>query len=172
MIFVFPTELEAAQFRTARPDAEVHICGVGLAESAAYVAKMVAGGVSGKRVVLAGIAGAYDIANNPVDQVVEVVEECIAEIPEVYAKHYPIEPFFGLTPARSNSTNGINCPSGGADIEQMEGASVVAVCNSFGVKVSEIRAISNDVNEKMEDWSDISAVKALTEVLIKIYDQR
>ncbi len=172
MIFIFPTELEAAKFRTVRPDANIHICGVGMAESGAYVAKLVSEGDRTEHYVLAGIAGAYNIENNPVDQVVEVVEEHIAEIPEVYAKSYPVKPYFGLTPARSNTTNGINLPSGGADIENMEGAAVAAVCAIFGVRFSEIRGVSNDVNQPMEDWSDISAVNALTEVLIKIYDQQ
>lgn len=172
MIFIFPTQLEAAKFRTARPNAEIHICGVGMAESGAYTAKLICDSDRAEHYILAGIAGAYNITKNPVDQVVEVTQEHIAEIPEVYAKSYPIEPFFGLTTAKSNTTNGINLPSGGADIENMEGAAVAAVCSAFGVKFSEIRAVSNDVNQPMEDWSDISAINALTETLIKIYDQR
>ncbi len=171
MIFIFPTELEANAFRAAHPEAQVHICGVGMAESGAYVAKLITQIDRGEHLVLAGIAGAYDIGKNPVDQVVEVVEEHIAEIPEVYAKSYPVEPCFGLTTARSNTTNGINLPSGGSDIENMEGAAVFAVCKAFGVRVSEIRAISNDVNQPMEDWSDISAVGALTEVLTDMYNR-
>ena len=58
-LFLFPTEAEAAPFRTLRPDAAVAIIGVGIAEAAAgTAAQMVV--TDPTRVVLCGIAGACD----------------------------------------------------------------------------------------------------------------
>ena len=98
----------------------------------AYVARLVASSEV-EHILLAGIAGAYDIANNPIDQVVEVVEEKIAELPPVYALNYAITPRFGLPTAKSNSTNDINRPSRVLDIENMEGAAVAAVCQRLAL---------------------------------------
>ena len=57
MKILFPTELEAAPFRALCPDAAVEICGVGMAQTSACVARLLGEGY--RKFLLAGIAGAY-----------------------------------------------------------------------------------------------------------------
>ncbi len=170
MIFLFPTEMEAAKFRRVEPDAEVVICGVGMAAAAASMAALVAGHKSIELVVLAGIAGSYDVAKDPVNKVVEVVVEQIEELPERFRERYEIEARFGLPKVRSNSVNRSNFAATESDIENMEGAAVVAICRSLGIPFSEIRAISNGVGDEFEKWSVDSAIDALTTTLSEIYN--
>lgn len=169
MIFLFPTEFEAALFRRACPTAEVVVCGVGMAATAAAVSRVVLSRPD--RVVLCGIAGAYDVAQNPINQVVEVVRESIEELPQQFAMSYDIEPYFGLVAATSNSVNRSNFIGSKSDIENMEGAAAVAICIEHKIQFSEIRAISNLVGDHKDNWSIGSAIKELTNVLSTIYNR-
>ncbi|MBO5687003.1 MAG: phosphorylase, partial [Alistipes sp.] len=98
-LFLFPTEAEAAPFRTLRPDATVAIIGVGMAEAAAGAAvHMVMNDPT--RVVLCGIAGTCDDRLS-VGQVVEVVRDRVEGLPDAYAFEYECDPVTGLEQART-----------------------------------------------------------------------
>lgn len=170
ILFLFPTELEAAPFRAANPSAEIIICGVGMAATAATLSRVIhRKGI--EKVILAGIAGAYNIAQNPINQVVEVVSEQIEELPQQFAKRYDIELQYGLTSARSNSVNRSNFQGSRCDIENMEGAAAAAICEELNISFSEIRAISNLVGDPTSKWSIKSAIEALTDELSTIYNK-
>lgn len=165
MIFLFPTEFEAAPFRAACPDAAVMICGVGMAEAASAVSTIEAA----NWVILAGIAGSYDLSKVPMNQVVEVVTEEVEELPARFATRYEIAARFDLPQVSSNTVNRSNFVGANSDIENMEGASVAAVCQRRNICFSQIRAISNLVGDDFEKWSVKSAIAALTEQLTIIY---
>ncbi len=168
MIFLFPTEFEAAPFRALHPSASVVICGVGMAATAATLSKIIAQSKV-DMVILAGIAGAYDILQNPLNQVVEVVSERIEELPKQFAKRYSIEARWGLPTATSNSVNRSGFRGAESDIENMEGAAAAAICAEHKIPFSQIRAISNLVGDEIENWSIKSAINALIETLSIIY---
>ncbi len=169
MIFIFPTEVESAPFRTANPSAKVVVCGVGMAETAAAIVRIATTYPEERTVILAGIAGAYDIDKNPINQVVEVTREQIEELPQQFAKHYDIAPRWGLPQAHSNTVNRSGALNASAQIENMEGAAAAAVCKALGIDFHEIRAISNRVSDPFSLWSIDSAIEALTCELSKIY---
>ncbi|MFI3289268.1 MAG: hypothetical protein SNH55_05455 [Rikenellaceae bacterium] len=168
MVFLFPTEFEAAPFRKLHPSANVIICGVGMAATAATLSLIITT-TRPKAVILCGIAGAYDINQNPIDQVVEVISEQIEELPEMFQKIYEIEPRWGLPTASSNTVNRSNFQGAKSDIENMEGAAAAAICLEHNIQFSQIRAISNLVGDPTHKWSFKSAIKALTEALSTIY---
>jgi adenosylhomocysteine nucleosidase/futalosine hydrolase len=56
----------------------------------------------------------------------------------------------------------------GSDIENMEGAALFAAAESLGLRVAEIRAISNRVGEPFAEWRVEEALEALAEVLSNI----
>ncbi len=85
-IFIFPTIEEAKAFILTEPRDPVFVGGVGMAEIAAATLRAVKA-KKPQLVVLAGIAGACDRTLRR-GEVVEVVTECIAGIPERYARKY------------------------------------------------------------------------------------
>ena len=85
-IFIFPTIEEAKAFILTEPRAPVFVGGVGMAEIAAATLRAVKA-KKPQLVVLAGIAGACDRTLRR-GEVVEVVTERIAGIPERYAREY------------------------------------------------------------------------------------
>ncbi|MFI3292550.1 MAG: hypothetical protein SNG27_03470 [Rikenellaceae bacterium] len=168
MIFVFPTELEAQLFIERSPISRVEISGVGMAACGAKVAQ-IASENPHDALILAGIAGSYDLNGVALCEVVEVCEESIEELPEKYAKRYVNEPLFGdLKGVISNSVSGSGHSSCTAQIENMEGASLFAICEALGVRCSQIRAISNRVGDPFAEWNIDGALDALTEKLIEI----
>ena len=165
-IFIFPTEEEAAPFRERRPDARVCICGVGQARAAAATARVIAA-EKPDRIVLAGLAGAY--GDEPaVGSVCAVAEERETGLPAKYeAVFHP-----GTVPAKlphavSNTVAAPNAEARGAQIENMEGAAVMAVCEALGVDCCEVRAISNRTGQPFEEWRSGEAAANLAEILIK-----
>lgn len=169
-IYLFPTELEAARFVRLRPSAHVVVSGVGMAATAATLAELArAGALEGRRVVLAGIAGAYD-GRVAVGEVVEVTEECCLELPERFLRSYCVEAKTELRAVRSACVH--RCVDGvaDADVENMEGATLFAVAEALGFEAVEVRAISNRVGEPFAEWKVDEALEALTEILIKIED--
>ncbi len=171
MIFLFPTQFEAEKFRTLHPTATIHICGVGMAEAAATMAQL-APTITNEEVILAGIAGSYDLTRYPIGSVVEVVSEQINELPDRFVKRYEIAPRWGLPQARGNSVNRSNAARGECDIENMEGASVAAICERFGLRFSEIRSISNHVGDPSSEWHFAPAIESLTNALSAIYKSK
>ena len=169
-IFLFPTELEAAAFAKLCPEAEVVISGVGMAATAATLVSLSASGkLSDDRcVVLAGIAGHYadSVAKG---EVVEVVSETTVELPEHFRRRYDNEPMTALRGVKSNSVHRSVADSKGADIENMEGATLFAVCGELGVRCAEIRAISNRVGEEFKDWNIDGALNNLAKTLKSLF---
>ncbi len=169
IVFLFPTEMEAKLFRTMCPDAEVVICGVGMAAAAATMAQLVAAGGAVDCVLLAGIAGSYDLNDVAMNEVVEVSVEQIEELPDRFRERYVVEPQFGMRTVSSNSVNRSNFRGATAQIENMEGAAVAAICERMKINFSEVRAISNLVGDGIEKWSVESAIETLTQRLLMIY---
>lgn len=175
-LFLFPTEAESASFRALRPDAEVAIIGVGMAEAAAGTAAAI---VEHKpeRVVLCGIAGACD-ERVDVGQVVEVLRDRVEGLPDAYVEEYECDRLTGLdsvhTLTVSRSGDAMRNEALVADdvpvVEQMEGASVAAVVIALGVEdYCHIRAISNRVGEPFEQWYVGEAVAALAAVVAQLF---
>ncbi len=163
MKILFPTELEAAPFRALCPDAAVEICGVGMAQTAACVARLL--GEGERKFLLAGIAGAYttDLAKG---DVVTVSEERVAGIPEQFDKSYSANlKLEGLREVRSNTVCRCGAESCGAEVENMEGAALFALCEEFGAECAEVRAISNYVGEPREGWEIPLALENLAHEL-------
>ncbi|MDR2912279.1 MAG: hypothetical protein LBV38_03120 [Alistipes sp.] len=159
IIVIIPTETES-RFLGDR-SIRVYHCGVGPAECGSFTAKMI---VDHKPdlMILAGTAGTYsdDIV---VGETVVVVSETTAalgrlseganggEFTPLFQKTYtaPVVPK-GYRTVRSNTVN----TSGGvivhpvkAEIENMEGAAFLAVCDRLGVPAMEVRTVSNRVGE-------------------------
>ena len=103
-IFIFPTIKEAKAFILTQPRDPVFVAGVGAAEIAAATIRAVKARKP-QLVVLAGIAGAYDRSLQR-GEVVEVVSERIAGIPERYAREYETSgPDLGLPLAAGVTVN-------------------------------------------------------------------
>ncbi len=166
MIILFPTELEAAPFRALCPDAEVVICGVGMAQTAACVARLLAEGH--RSFLLAGIAGAYGDTHAK-GEVVAVTEERVAGVPAKFDRNYKatFHPE-GLRAVRSNTVAVSGAEACGAEVENMEGAVLFALCEEFGAECAEIRAISNRVGEPRDRWEMSSALDNLANAVEKI----
>ncbi len=165
MIYIFPTEAEAAPFRAAAEDAHIEICGVGLAESAANISALIARSSIDETLVLCGVAGSYSSDRVAVGSVVEVIEERISELPAKFSKSYIVHSSTSLEGVVSNSVNSPQQSSRGADIENMEGASFMALCAAHSRRGVQIRAISNVVGEPFERWRFSEAVERLAEAL-------
>ncbi len=171
MIFIFPTELEAQQFRAQSTHSKVIISGVGMAACSATIAKVVSE-TPHETLILAGIAGSYDLSRVALCEVVEVREESIEELPEKFSAKYKNETLFSeLKAMRSNCVNRSGGSSRGAEIENMEGAVLFAICAAFGVRCSQIRAISNRVGDPFEMWALDEALDALTAKLVEISEK-
>jgi nucleoside phosphorylase len=177
-LFLFPTEAEAAPFRTLRPDAAVAIIGVGMAEAAAGTAvQMVMNDPT--RVVLCGIAGACDNRLS-MGQVVEVVRDRVEGLPDAYAFEYECDPVTGLEQARTltvsrsgDAMRNVTVVEGDMPVvEQMEGAAVAAVLTNLDYEnFIHIRAISNRVGEPFEQWRVGEAVAALAAVASQLFTE-
>ena len=165
-IFIFPTEEEAAPFRERRPDARVCICGVGQARAAAETARVIAA-EKPDRIVLAGLAGAY--GDEPaVGSVCTVEEERETGLPAKYAATFRPKTVPSKLPrVISNTVSATGAEAQGAQIENMEGAAVLAVCEALGVDCCEVRAVSNRTGQPFEEWRTEEAATNLAEILIK-----
>lgn len=103
-IIIFPTIEEAKAFILTQPRDPVFVAGVGAVEIAAATIRAVKA-KKPQLAVLAGIAGAYD-RSLPRGEVVEVVTERIAGIPERYAREYETTgPDLGLPLAAGITVN-------------------------------------------------------------------
>ena len=170
-VFLFPTEMEAEPFMELCPDADVVISGVGMAATAATITKLYAEKRIDKEcvVVLAGLAGSY-VGSLERGDVVEVVEERCAELPERFQRRYSVESYTSLKCVRSNSVHGKGAEARDAEIENMEGAALFALAEALGFRAVEIRAISNYVGEEFSHWMVYDALNALAEELVNYYE--
>lgn len=177
-LFLFPTEAEAAPFRTLRPDATVVITGVGMARSAASAASAIFAH-NPERVVLCGIAGACD-ERLSVGQVVEVVQDSEEGLPERFSTNYSREPATALPAVRSLTVSHTGDAMRNEAIvrgpmpvvEQMEGIAVAAVLTHFDYEnFIHLRAISNRVGESFDKWRVGEAVAALGAVAAQLFKE-
>ena len=166
MIFLFPTEMEAARLRELRPDLDIRICGIGAVETATEVARILRN--EHKPILLCGIAGAYDHSLQKGD-VVAVTEERFAHLSSGYHRSYPATMIVKELPmVRSNTVSHCSMVADGAEIENMEGAALFAMAQAEGVRCGEIRAISNYVGEERRDWNIELALERLTDTIINL----
>ena len=163
MIFLFPTELEAARLREQRPDLDIRICGVGAVETAVTVARILR--TERQPLMLCGIAGAYD-SNLKKGDVVAVTEERHCRISSGYTASYHASMALELSPkVCSNTVSHCAMEADGAAIENMEGAALFALAAAEGVPCGEIRAISNYVGEERGEWDIPLALDRLTNAI-------
>lgn len=174
-LYLFPTEGEAAGLRRRRADAAIAVVGVGMAEAAAGTVRALRVWRP-RRAVLCGIAGACDGVLHASD-VVEIVEDSVAALPAAYRRSYSSPRRTVLKAARAVTVNAVGeaLPSlplqTGEElpvVEQMEGASVAAVCAALGVEYMHIRAISNRVGDDRGAWRVADAVEALGTVAAEL----
>ena len=175
-IYCFPTEGEAAAFRALRPDANVKIIGVGMAEATAVAATCIAT-FSPRRLVLCGIAGACD-QRLQAGQVVEVVTDAVAGLPEAYAEEYGAKATGRFSQACSltvshsgDALKYLSAESALPCVEQMEGAGVAAACRIFDVEFYHLRAISNRVGEDKSKWCIAEAVSSLGSAAAHLFEE-
>lgn len=172
-LFLFPTSEEAEALLKCWPDAPYRIIGVGLAEAAVGAVRAITE-CGAQSVVLCGVAGAMG-EEIVVGQVVEVVEDRVAGLPERFSRIYTSEPKTNYQAVASLSVShsedgylysDIDSPY--PLIEQMEGASVSAVAEQLGVEFLHLRAISNRVGNPFAMWEIGKACEALAEALTKL----
>jgi len=121
-IFIFPTIEEAKAFILTEPRDPVFVGGVGPAEIAAATVRAVKA-KKPQLVVLCGIAGAYDSTLRRGD-VVEVITERIAGLPERYVREYEATgPDMGLPLAEGVS---VDRSGGGLPQAQTDGSDMAA----------------------------------------------
>ena len=177
VLYLFPTEFEAAPFRVLRPQAEVRIVGVGMSQAAATLSRIIAE-EQPERVVLCGIAGACD-ERLDVGTAVEVVADYEQGLPARYAEQYepmrftPLPKVKAATVSRcgeSLSEGDVNEAGALPVVEQMEGAAIGAVCRAWGVEYSHLRTISNRVGDARPLWRADEAVEHLAKVLSELHD--
>ena len=167
-VLLFPTELEAAPLRRLRPDLDIRISGVGAAETARFMQRM----LSAERpslAVLCGTAGSYDPAYG-IGSVVAVAEERMDGVPPQFAVTYRATANIGDLPhVTGNTVSRSVAPAAGAQIENMEGAVFFASCAEAGVPCAEIRAVSNAVGAPRGEWNIGAAVGRLAETIDKLF---
>lgn len=178
-LYLFPTREEAAELLTRRADLkpQVGFVGVGMAEAGANAAALIAH-YRPKRVVLCGIAGACDRAQIRICDVVQVIRDRVAGLPEKYSVYYTSPNIEGV----EHYVNSVTVSRTGEAlqdewvkdtlqmfIEQMEGAAVAAACRAMGVEeYYHIRAISNYVDDARSAWRIADAVKALARAVERL----
>ena len=147
-LLVFATELEKnGVFPNGIPsNYDCIITGIGILSTAINLSKAFQNKNYGAAIQM-GIAGAYRSSGLNICDVVEVKSDCLIDF-------IPWEPntFFSHNKKGVCAATVLNCTKTEeegekrgkiAQIESMEGAAFFAVCNEFGVKATQIRAISN-----------------------------
>ena len=175
-LYLFPTREEAAELLTRRADLkqQVGFVGVGMAEAGANAAALIARHRP-QRVVLCGIAGSCDRGLIKVGDVVQVVRDKVAGLPEKYSLYYTSPNIEGVDHYVNSVTvnrTGESLPAAASNIpciEQMEGAAVAAACRAMGVEeYYHLRAISNYVDDARSAWRIKEAVEALGERIAEL----
>ena len=178
-LYLFPTIEESVAFCDLRPELreQVVVVGVGMAEAGANAAKAIARREP-CRVVLCGIAGSCDRGLIKVGDVVQVVRDKVAGLPEKYSLYYTSPSLEGV----DYYVNSVTVSRTGEAlqdewvkdtlqlfVEQMEGAAVAAACEVLGVKeFYHLRAISNYVDDDRSAWRIKEAVEALGERIAEL----
>lgn len=188
---LIPTVTEVKYFK--RDDVEVVISGVGLIPTAFSTYKAI---IETKPdvVIMGGIAGVYDKSPFKIGDCVVVSEEHQADLGLFHVDGFrhlgstsndmsfevlsPIKsPYIDDNiPFSTAVSNSMNCgmagfvSTDGVDIENMEGAAFFYVCSKLNVRFYELRAISNVVNLKHDDWDYDTSIKNLATGLNKLID--
>lgn len=166
-LLIFATEAEAAPLRAKRADLKIAICGVGLVEAGRAMAEIIRQ-EKPEQVVLCGIAGAYSTSLN-IGEVVCISEERTATLPAAYRKSYPATLGLPIKAVVSNSVMSVGAEADGAEVENMEGAAIFALCAQNAIPCGEIRAVSNYTTDKREDWNIPLALESLTSCINKLF---
>ncbi len=168
VVIITPTKRESTFF--IQSGLRVIHCGVGMAECAAATAQLLAT-EKPDLVILAGVAGTYT-GDIEVGETVVVASETVADMGRYSGKaadcfgecgegrftplfqvtyKAPVVPE-GFKAVRSNTVNmaggvcAVSAPFE-AEIENMEGAAFLAICEKMGVPAMEVRTISNRVGQ-------------------------
>ncbi len=165
VLVLVPTAAEAAGIEDAI------ICGVGMAEVAVTLAKILRR--RPRMVILTGIAGAYPESGLEVGDCVAVTSEHIGGLPTKYSKTYecPWAEDFGLPKAAGVTVDQSGILRHKNAVENMEGAAFFAMCIAAGVKFLEVRAVSNMTTDRREDWRVDEAVTALAAAIERVFDE-
>lgn len=182
-----PTEAEAEPLRRQFAEKcghEILVSGVGMAETAAAVCSLLVDPRPRRLVILAGIAGAYPDSGLTAGDCVVVDRESVADLGAIregafkslYNKGYacPIADGIKSTPKVSGatvSTGGTLGRIGGAQIENMEGASFFAACLAAGLDFAEIRAVSNLTTDERSQWRLEEALSALGPAVARVIEE-
>lgn len=166
-LLVFATDMEATAVSALADGVQTAVCGVGAVEAAVGMVDIIER-YSPEAVVLCGIAGAYE-RTIKVGDVVSVVTEQTATLPPVYVNRYSATISLPLKEVVSNTVMAVGAEPSGADVENMEGAAVFAVCHKYGVPCGEIRAVSNYVDSPRDQWDIPTALNALAQTIKMIF---
>lgn len=166
-MLIFPTESEAAPIRVARGDLDIRICGVGVVETALSVAKIIES-EHPQAIILCGIAGAYD-RSLCIGDVVAVAVEQTSTLPSVYQKSYSASYSLPLPEVISNTVMAVGAESCGAQVENMEGAALFALCAEHKVPCAQIRAISNYTDDPRSAWDIPAALDSLSKTINTLF---
>lgn len=176
------TEGEIAPFRQVAPaDTVIEVIGIGPQRSTANTLRLIRL-YRPKRVILAGIAGAYPESGLSAGDTVLVREERMADLgsfsqgafeakfsESILCDHLPSESSFRAV--RSNSVTAAAAPfveTQDVEIENMEGVGFFYACRMEGIPFLELRTISNRVGEPFERWEVPLAVKNLSASLLTL----
>lgn len=169
-LFLFPTRLEAEPFIRLCPDADIVISGVGMAATAATLVRLDhEHRLDGRRVVLCGIAGAYN-RELAIGEVTEVGEEWCVELPERFRQQYRTECRTTLRRTSSNSVHSNGADAEGRDIENMEGAALFAIAREIGLDAMELRSVSNYVGDDFDSWHIAEATESLALTIKRVFN--
>ena len=67
---------------------------------------------------------------------------------------------------RSNTVSACGAEACGAEVENMEGVALYALCEEFGAECCEVRAISNMVGEPRDEWDVPMALENLAHAVL------
>lgn len=174
---------------------EILITGVGIAKTALHLGRYLSEQNKPDFALNVGIAGAFMHSLLPLGSVVEVVQECYADLGAEYRDGSFVHAFeMGLTDCKFienkisvmpnlPKVNGLTiqkvhgyAPSiekivqmyPNAEIETMEGAAFFEALTYFNIPFSEVRAISNLIEPRNKSaWQIEKAIKNLNDFLIK-----
>lgn len=168
-------------------DVSITVGGMGMAETAAAVAGIIARGSADwpDLVVLAGLAGAYPGSGSEPGDCIVAGSESIADLGAVrsgvfaplFAKEYhsPLAARQAALPvARSLTVNCIGGPhegyhaAGEYGIENMEGAAFFAACTAAGLPFVEVRAVLNLTTDPRGEWRIDEALRSLRTGTLRI----
>jgi futalosine hydrolase len=173
-----PTRAEADELRLE--GAAVELCGFGLAAAGVHAAAAIARHHP-QRVILAGLAGSYDLGAAPLGAAVWAgVVRCVgigaggrsaaqlgfAESDEVRLADGPLALSVTTASATPEQAAERAAAQRGALIEEMEGYSVALAATLMGVPCAMVRGISNAAGDRdLATWQTGAALRAVRDAL-------